>query len=144
MPYLATPLQREHWTIEVELEAWLQTARMQTEDHAGDRLSRSNYADAYWTAAQLVTHHSVNGCNLQPGDLLGTGTLSGPHPDEAGSMLELTSGGRQPLVLSNGERRGFLEDGDTVILRGHCAREGFRTIGFGECRGTVLPAKTRD
>ncbi|MBP6777762.1 MAG: fumarylacetoacetate hydrolase family protein, partial [Piscinibacter sp.] len=92
----------------------------------------------YWTAAQLVTHHSVNGCNLQSGDLLGTGTLSGPGAGQGGSLLELTQGGKQAIRLSNGETRSFLEDGDTVILRGFCQRNGFRRIGFGECRGTVL------
>jgi fumarylacetoacetase len=88
-----------------------------------------------------VAHHTINGCNLRAGDLLGSGTLSGPEPTQAGSLLELTGGGTRPIALSNGETRGYLEDGDTVILRGHCRREGFRSIGFGECRGTVLPAR---
>jgi fumarylacetoacetase len=108
--------------------------------HAGDCLSKSNYKDAYWTVAQLVTHHTVNGCNLRVGDLLGSGTLSGPAPEQGGSLLELSNGGKTPLTLSNGEQRSFLEDGDTVILRGYCQREGFKRIGFGECRGTVLAA----
>jgi fumarylacetoacetase len=120
---------------------WLQTAQMREAGHPGDRLTTANYADAYWTVAQLVAHHTVNGCNLRSGDLLGTGTLSGPTPDQAGSLLELTQGGRQPLTLSNGQTRTFLEDGDTVILRGRCERAGFRMIGFGECRGTVLAAR---
>ena len=102
----------------------------------------SNAADAFWTPAQLLTHHTVNGCNLRSGDLLGTGTLSGPAPEQGGSLLELSAGGRQPLQLSNGEQRSFLEDGDTVILRGFCQRPGWRRIGLGECRGTVLPART--
>ncbi len=101
----------------------------------------SNYRDAYWTLAQLVAHHTINGCNLRAGDLFGSGTLSGPEPSQAGSLLELTRGGTQPITLSNGETRGYLEDGDTVILRGRCQRDGFRAIGFGECRGTVLPAR---
>ncbi|RYF63099.1 MAG: fumarylacetoacetase, partial [Comamonadaceae bacterium] len=92
----------------------------------------------YWTAAQLVTHHTVNGCNLQPGDLLGSGTLSGPAPDQAGSLLELTLGGKQPITLPNGERRTFLEDGDTLTLRGYCEREGATRIGLGEVSGTVV------
>jgi fumarylacetoacetase len=92
--------------------------------------------------AQLVAHHTVNGCNLAPGDLFGTGTLSGPKPEEAGSLIELTQGSREPIRLSNGESRTFLEDGDTIVLRGYCERSGFRRIGFGECRGTVLPARS--
>ena len=103
---------------------------------------RSNYREAYWTIAQLVAHHTVNGCNLREGDLFGSGTLSGPNPEEGGSLLELSQGGKRPISLSNGETRTFLEDGDTVILRGYCERDGARRIGFGECRGTVLPART--
>jgi fumarylacetoacetase len=101
---------------------------------------QSNYRDAYWTVAQLVAHHTVSGCNLRSGDLFGSGTLSGPQPDQGGSLLELSQGGKRSIALSNGEQRTFLEDGDSVILRGYCQREGFRRIGFGECRGTVLPA----
>ena len=110
--------------------------------HPGDRISTSNYADAYWTVAQLVAHHTVNGCNLRPGDLFGSGTLSGPGPGQGGSLLELSQGGKVAFRLSNGESRTFLEDGDTVILRGACRREGFRSIGLGECRGTVLAARS--
>jgi fumarylacetoacetase len=111
---------------------------MRAQGIAPQRLSRSNFRDAYWTLAQLVAHHTVNGCNLQPGDLLGSGTLSGPGPEQAGSLLELTRNGAQPLRLPGGETRSFLEDGDTVILRAYCERPGWRRIGFGECRGTVL------
>ena len=100
----------------------------------------SNFADAYWTVAQMVAHHTVGGCNLRTGDLFGTGTLSGPSTDGAGSFLELSQGGKRPVTLGNGETRTFLEDGDSVILRASCARPGHRRIGFGECRGTVLPA----
>jgi fumarylacetoacetase len=140
LPYLDAPTNRAQGKIDVALEVWLQTAAMRVAGHAGDRLSRSNFTDGYWTAAQLVTHHTVNGCNLQPGDLLGTGTLSGPAPGQGGSLLELTQGGKQPITLSNGETRTFLEDGDAVILRGACERAGFRRIGLGECRGTVMGA----
>jgi len=108
---------------------------------APQRLTQSSLRDLYWTVAQLVTHHTVNGCNLRPGDLLGTGTVSGPGADQGGSLLELTAGGKQPLKLANGETRAFLEDGDTVILRAYCERPGFRRIGFGDCAGTVLPAR---
>jgi fumarylacetoacetase len=139
LPYLDSPANRSAGAIAIELEVWLQTARMQAAHHAGDRLMHSNYADAYWTLAQLVAHHTVNGCNLQPGDLLGSGTMSGPAPEQGGSLLELSAGGREPLLLSSGEQRTFLQDGDCVILRGRCRAPGARGIGFGECRGTVLP-----
>jgi fumarylacetoacetase len=138
--YLLAPANTAQGAINIELEVWLQTAQMQAAGHVGDRLSQSNYRDAYWTMAQLVAHHTVNGCNLRAGDLFGTGTLSGPRPEQGGSLMELSAGGQQPITLSNGETRTYLEDGDTVILRGYCVREGFRRIGFGECRGTVLPA----
>jgi fumarylacetoacetase len=141
LPYLDSSANRASGAIDIELEVWLQTPSMQKAGSPGERLMHSNYADSYWTVAQLVAHHTVNGCNLRPGDLFGSGTLSGPEPEQGGSMLELSHGGKRPIVLSNGETRTFLEDGDTVILCGHCQREGFRRIGFGECRGTVLPAR---
>ena len=140
LPYLDSPANRAQGAIDIGLQVWLQTAAMRAAGLPGERISRSNFTDGYWTAAQLVAHHSVNGCNLQPGDLLGTGTLSGPGAGQGGSLLELTLGGKQPLRLGNGETRSFLEDGDTVVLRGACERTGFRRIGFGECRGTVLGA----
>ena len=141
LPYLDSAANRERGAFDIELEVWLQTPAMAEAGHPGDRISRSNFAHAYWTAAQLVAHHTVNGCNLSAGDLLGTGTLSGPRPEEAGSIFELTAGGKQPIVLSSGESRLFLEDGDTLVLKGSCERTGFRRIGFGDCRGTVLPAR---
>jgi fumarylacetoacetase len=91
----------------------------------------------YWTLAQMVTHHASNGCNLRPGDLLASGTVSGPTPESRGCLLERTWRGTQPLELPTGEKRSFLEDGDEVIIRGRCERAGFRSIGFGECRGRV-------
>jgi fumarylacetoacetase len=96
----------------------------------------------YWTLAQLLTHHASNGCNLRPGDLLGSGTVSGPEKTSAGCLLELTARGREPLALPGGESRAFLQDGDEVIFRGYAARTGFARIGLGECRGTILPAST--
>jgi fumarylacetoacetase len=142
LPYLDSDANRESGAIDIELEVWLQTDSMQRAGHPGDCISRSNFADAaWWTAAQLVVHHTVNGCGLRTGDLLGSGTLSGPEADQAGSLVELSEGGRRPLLLSNGERRTFLEDGDTVILRGFCERAGFRRIGLGESRATVLPSR---
>jgi fumarylacetoacetase len=143
LPYLDSAANRERGVIDIALEVWIQTAAMREAGHHGDRLSHSNFTDAYWTAAQLVAHHTINGCSLGSGDLLGTGTLSGATPEEAGSLLELTLGGKQALRLSNGESRTFLQDGDSIVLRGRCQREGFRPIGFGECRGTVLPSTVR-
>jgi fumarylacetoacetase len=143
LPYLDSPANRECGGFDVDLEVWLQTDAMREAGERGDLISRSNFARAaYWTVAQLVAHHTVNGCALNSGDVFGTGTLSGPDALQAGSLLELTQGGRQPIALSNGERRTFVEDGDSVILRASCQREGFRRIGFGECRATVLPAAT--
>ena len=141
LPYLDSEANREQGVIAIDLEVWLQTAAMRASGHAGDLLSRSNFTDAYWTVAQLVSHHTVNGCNLASGDLLGTGTLSGAAAGQAGSLLELTNGGKTPLRLSNGEARTWLDDGDSVILRASCTRDGARRIGFGECRGTVLAAR---
>lgn len=140
LPYLDAPGHAEWGAIDIALEVWLETAAMRAAGLGAERISSANYRDAYWTAAQLVAHHTVNGCALRPGDLLGTGTLSGPTPAQAGSLLELSHGGKQPLHLGNGQTRSFLEDGDTIILRGYCQREGFRRIGLGECRGTVLAA----
>lgn len=141
LPYLDSPANREAGALDTTLEVWLQTAKMREAGEGAVRLTRGNTTQAaYWTAAQLVTHHTVNGCNLQPGDLLGSGTLSGPKADEAGSLLELTMGGKQPITLPNGERRTFLEDGDTLSLRGYCERDGAVRIGLGEVSGTVLPA----
>ena len=141
LPYLDSAANRACGAIGIDLEVWLQTAAMRQAGQPGVRLMRSNFADAYWTLAQLVAHHTVNGCNLRSGDLLGSGTLSGPEAGQGGSLLELSNGGKAPLALANGEERTFLEDGDTVILRGFCERQGTRRIGFGECRGTVLPAR---
>ncbi|MBI5275753.1 MAG: fumarylacetoacetase [Burkholderiales bacterium] len=140
LPYLDSEANRAQGAIDIGLEAWLQTPAMRAAGHAGDCIARSNYAQvAYWTMAQLVAHHTVNGCSLGAGDLLGSGTLSGPGPGQCGSLLEATQGGKQALTLSNGEQRTFLQDGDAIILKGYCSRDGLRRIGFGECRATVLP-----
>ena len=144
LPYLDSADNRTRGAIAIQMEVVLQTARMAREGHAGDVISRSNFAEAaYWTVAQLVAHHTVNGCALRAGDLLGSGTLSGPTLAQSGSLLELTTGGKNRITLSNGETRGFLEDGDTVVLRAYCEGAGARRIGFGECRGTVLPARAQ-
>lgn len=139
LPYLDAPGNRERGQLDITLEVYLQTAKMREAGAAPHRLTKGRVAEAaYWTAAQLVAHHTVNGCNLQPGDLLGSGTLSGPTPDAAGSLMELTLGGKQAIELPNGEKRTFLEDGDTLILRGWCERDGAVRIGLGEASGTVL------
>jgi len=140
LPYLDSPANRERGQLDIALQVLLQTAAMQQQGLPPAELSRSNFRDSYWSVAQMLTHHSSGGCNLQTGDLLGTGTQSGPLPGQGGSLLELSMGGKQPVSLPGGETRSFLQDGDTVILRAHCERAGARRIGFGECRGTVLPA----
>ncbi|HEY5863193.1 MAG TPA: fumarylacetoacetase [Casimicrobiaceae bacterium] len=140
LPYLDSAVDRAMGAFDITLEVWLQTAAMRDTGVPATRLMSSNFRDSYWTLAQLVAHHTITGCNLQPGDLLGTGTQSGPGPGQGGSMLELSNGGRAPLRLPNGETRTFLQDGDTVILRGYCERPGARRIGFGGCAGTVTPA----
>ena len=140
LPYLDSPDTRAAGAFDVQLEVWLETERARASGARPARLSRTSLRHAYWTVGQLVAHHTVNGCNLQPGDLIGTGTQSGPAPEEAGSLLELSNGGKQAITLAGGEQRTFLEDGDAVILRGWCERPGAARIGFGECRSTVLPA----
>ncbi len=141
LPYLDGASNRAFGAFDVQLEAWLQTSDMRARGHAGDRIVSTNFADAaYWTVAQLVAHHTVNGCALMVGDLLGTGTLSGLEVGQAACLLEITQSGQRAIRLSNGEERRFLQDGDTVILRGYCERPGYRRIGFGECRATVLGA----
>jgi fumarylacetoacetase len=142
MAYLESASLRDGGAFDIELEVLLQTEKMRHDGVAPERLSLSNFRHSYWTVSQLVTHHTVNGCNLNPGDLLGSGTQSGPAPEEAGSLLELTEGGKKPLTLSNGEQRIFMEDGDTVIMRGWAQKDGVARIGFGEVVGTLLPART--
>jgi len=139
LPYLDSEHNRAHGAFDIHLEVLLHTAHMREHGQAPIRLSQSNSLEAaYWTPAQLIAHHSSGGCNLQPGDLLGSGTLSGAAPEAAGSLLELTQGGKHPLTLPDGETRTFLQDGDTVILRASCERPGARRIGLGEAMGTVI------
>jgi len=139
LPYLDSPRNRGCGAVDIRLEALLQTAKMRARDTPPQRLSATSFRHSYWTIAQLVAHHSVNGCNLRPGDLFGTGTQSGPTPGEAGSLVELSKGGTQPLPIGADEMRTFLEDGDTVIFRAWCERPGAASIGFGELRGEVVP-----
>jgi len=136
LPYLFDEADQREGGYAIDVEMHLRTSKMKSPV----RLSRGNFRDSYWTAAQIITHQTSNGCNLQPGDLLGSGTLSGTQPDSFGSMMELTQAGRNPLALPGGESRRFLEDGDEAIQRGRCSREGYATIGFGEARGIVRPA----
>ncbi|TNF58504.1 MAG: fumarylacetoacetase [Burkholderiales bacterium] len=141
LPYLDSEANRRQGAFDIQLQVGLQTHRMREAGQGDASICRTSYRHAYWTVAQMVTHHTVNGCNLQPGDLFGSGTLSGPTLDQAGALIELTAGGKNPLQLPGGESRTFLEDGDSVVLRGWCEKPGAARIGFGECRGTVLPAR---
>jgi fumarylacetoacetase len=136
LPYLFDDADQREGGYDVQVEMHLRTNTMKS----AVAVSRASFRDSYWTLAQMLAHQSSNGCNLQPGDLLGSGTLSGTTPESLGSMMELTQGGKRPLELAGGDTRSFLEDGDEVILRGRCAREGFATLGFGEAAGRVLPA----
>jgi len=139
LAYLDSEMNREKGAFSIELEVLVQTARMCEAGEPPVPLSRTNSnRAAYWTPAQLIAHHTVNGCNLQPGDLLGSGTLSGPATKEAGSLMELTNGGKQSIELPNGESRTYLEDGDALIMRGWCERAGAARIGLGEVVGTVV------
>jgi fumarylacetoacetase len=140
LPYLDSSWNRDAGAIDIRLEALIQSAAMLDRQEPPHRLSSTTFRHAYWTIGQLVAHHTVNGCDLRPGDLLGTGTQSGPAPAEAGSLLELSAGGKQPLKIGRDEYRTFLEDGDTVIFRGWCEKPGAVRIGFGEVRGRVLAA----
>jgi fumarylacetoacetase len=138
LPYLDCASDRERGGIAITVEVWLSTAKMRAVGLAPVRLSRAGFAQMYWTIGQMLTHHASNGCNLRLGDLLASGTVSGPEKDARGCLLELTRRGTEPVALPTGESRRFLEDGDEVIMRGYAERAGARRIGFGECRGTLV------
>ena len=140
LPYLSSEQNQKLGGLDIKLEVLIQTQKMRAENIEPFLLSRSNMRDLYWTIGQMLAHHASNGCNLQTGDLIATGTVSGKEKSERGCLLELTWRGKEPLELPSGEQRRFLEDGDEVIMRGYAEREGFRRIGFGECRGIILPA----
>lgn len=154
LPYMDSAANRESGGFDITLEVWIASAQMREKGMEPIRLSKGNFRDMYWTLAQMVTHHTVNGCNLNPGDLLGSGTVSGTTRDSRGSLLELTWDGdpfanppvlvpgtqRTPIVLPTGEERKFIADGDEIIMKAYCEREGYRRIGFGECRGIIEPA----
>jgi fumarylacetoacetase len=155
LPYLTSEANTSAGGVDLTLEVYLQSAQMRSKSMDPIRLSRGSFKDMYWTIAQMLTHHASNGCNLQPGDLMASGTVSGPTREARGCLLELTWDGdpfanppkvvpgtqRTPIELPTGETRKFLEDGDEVIIKGYCEREGFRRIGFGECWGAVSPAR---
>ena len=138
--HLFSEADQQHGNIDLTLEVWLLSEQMRAKGMEPEFLSRGSFKDMYWTIAQMVAHHSSNGCNLQSGDLIASGTVSGPTRESRGSLLELAWRGTEPIALKSGESRKFLEDGDEVIFRGYCAREGWRRIGFGECRGVIAPA----
>lgn len=141
LPYLWDEEDQSGGALGVELHAYLTTAQMREQGIAPHQLSRGPASNMYWTVAQIVTHHASNGCDLRPGDLLGTGTISAPSDDGFGSLMEISRGGTQPIRLESGEERSFLQDGDEIILRASASAPGFASIGFGECRAIILPAR---
>ena len=140
LPYLDDAQDRAQGGLDIALEAYIATEAMRRDGMPAHRLTQSSFAQMYWTFAQMIAHHTSNGCNLEIGDLIGSGTVSGPEPSSWASLLELTSGGSKPLSLPSGEQRSFIENGDEISFRGFCAKPGHARIGFGECRALVLPA----
>jgi fumarylacetoacetase len=140
LPYLLDDLDQSNGALAIDLRVDIQTSRMRTEGMSPYSLSRVSASNMYWTVGQMIAHHSSNGCNLNPGDLLGTGTISGPSRENVGSLLERTLGGMEPIALPTGELRTFLEDGDEIILHATACAEGRISIGFGECRAMILPS----
>jgi fumarylacetoacetase len=140
MPYLFDADDQASGGYDITLEVYISSEAMRDQNLAPMRISKGNFRDMYWSVAQMVTHHASNGCDLRPGDLLGSGTVSGPTPDSRGCLLERTWRGKEPIQLPTGEERRFLEDGDEVIMRGYCERVGAVRIGFGDCRGIIVPA----
>jgi len=140
LPYLDSRHNREIGAFDIKMEAFIQSTHMREAGQPPHRLSSTSFRHSYWTIAQLIAHHTINGCDLRAGDLLGTGTQSGPTPAEAGSLAELSVGGTKPFAIGDGERRAFLEDGDAVIFRAWCESPGAVRIGFGDLQGHVLPA----
>jgi fumarylacetoacetase len=141
LPYLYDEKDQQQGGYAIGTEMLLASAQMRAQKMPPARLSRCSFRDSYWTLAQMVAHQTSNGCNLQPGDLLGSGTISGTGPGAAGSLIELTQGGKSPLALPTGETRTFIADGDEVIQRGRCEADGAVPIGFGEAAGLVKPAR---
>lgn len=142
LPYLFDAADQAEGAFALTLETWIATRKMREAGIPPHRLGTGPATSMYWTVAQMVTHHTANGCNLMPGDLLGTGTISTPDPSGLGSLMELSQGGKSPVTLPDGEERSFLEDGDELILSARAVRDGFRSIGFGLCSGVVEAART--
>jgi fumarylacetoacetase len=142
LPHLLAPPDQAAGGLDITLEVYILSTKMREEGTQPFLLSRGSFAQVYWTVAQMVAHHTSSGCNLEIGDLMGSGTVSGPEPESWASLLELSKGGREPIALPTGETRRFLEDGDEVIFRGYCERAGFARIGFGECRAVIEAAMT--
>lgn len=140
LPHLDSAENREKGGVDMQLEVLIRTEKMRADGADAERLSLGNYSYMYWTTAQMITHHSSNGCNLRPGDLMASGTVSGPTPESRGCLLEITRRGAEPVQLANGEERKFLQDGDELILTGWCEKDGAVRIGFGTCTGVVTPA----
>ena len=132
---------RASGAIDIQLEVWLESDMARRDRSGPSRLSATSFKHQYWSIAQMVAHHTMGGCSLNPGDLFGSGTISGPGDGEAGAMIELARGGQTPIKLVNDEQRSFVEDGDAVLLRGWCEKPGHARIGFGESRGMVLAAR---
>lgn len=144
LPYLTDAEDQSAGGFDIDVEMWIASEKMRASKVPAQRLSRGNYATCYWTLAQIVTHHASNGCNLRTGDLLGSGTISGPEEGSQGALIELAQGGKRPVALPGGETRAFAEDGDDLVMRARCARTGCTTIGFGEAAGRIVPAATRN
>jgi fumarylacetoacetase len=142
LPHLSSEQNSQHGGLDIDLSCFIHTQAMRDNNQQMTQLSKSNFKYSYWTPAQLITHHASNGCAMRSGDLLGSGTQSGPTYEEAGSLLELSKGGKSAIDLSNGEKRTFLEDGDSIIMRASCSKDGAARIGFGEVLATILPAIT--
>ena len=141
LPHLDDAADRANGGLDITLEAYLATETMRRDGVAPQRLTQTSFALMYWTWAQMIAHHTSNGCNLEIGDLIGSGTVSGPEKSSWGSLLELTARGSEPIALPSGDKRGFIEDGDEIIFRGFCQKAGHARIGFGECRAVILPAR---
>lgn len=141
LEYLTSDRNSQLGAYVIELEVAIETPAMREAGQAAQKLTQSSFRHSYWTTAQMIAHHTVNGCNFVAGDFIGSGTQSGPNSEEAGSLLELSNGGKQQVALGNGETRTFLEDGDAVVMSGFCEKEGTTRIGFGQCYSLVLPAK---
>jgi fumarylacetoacetase len=140
LPHLVAAKDQAEGGLDIVMEAFLLTAKMRGAGDEPFRLSRGSFADVYWTVAQMIAHHASNGCNLETGDLMASGTVSGPQRESWASLIELTRRGTEPIALPNGETRAYIEDGDEIIFRGHCAKAGFARLGFGECRAVIAPA----